>query len=456
MSANAAKENKMGVQPVNKLLLSMSLPIMVSMIIQALYNIVDSIFVSKISENAFTAVSLAFPVQNLMIALGAGTGVGINALLSKSLGEKNFERANKAARNGIFLTFINFIIFIIFGLFFTEMFFKAQSSNQEIIDYGIQYMKIITIFRIGIFGQLTGERLLQATGKTIYSMFTQGFGAIVNIILDPILIFGIGPFPKMGVAGAAAATVIGQIIAMLLGIYFNVAKNKEININMIGFRPDFKIIKRIYAVGIPSIIMQSITSVMTFGMNKVLSNYSDTAQAVLGAYFKLQSFIFMPVFGLNNGLIPILSYNYGARKRKRMTSTIKYGVIYACTIMVAGIIIMQLIPDVLLKMFKASDTMLGMGSTAMRIISLSFVFAGFGIIVSSSLQALGHGVFSMFISIARQLVVLLPAALIIAKATNYSNVDYVWWAFPIAEIASFLCSVIFLRIIYKKVISVIE
>lgn len=456
MSASAAKENKMGVQPVNKLLLSMSLPIMVSMIIQALYNIVDSIFVSKISENAFTAVSLAFPVQNLMIALGAGTGVGINALLSKSLGEKNFERANKAARNGIFLTFINFIIFIIFGLFFTEMFFKAQSSNQEIIDYGIQYMKIITIFSIGIFGQLTGERLLQATGKTIYSMFTQGFGAIVNIILDPILIFGIGPFPKMGVAGAAAATVIGQIIAMLLGIYFNVAKNKEININMIGFRPDFKIIKRIYAVGIPSIIMQSITSVMTFGMNKVLSNYSDTAQAVLGAYFKLQSFIFMPVFGLNNGLIPILSYNYGASKRKRMTSTIKYGVIYACTIMVAGIIIMQLIPDVLLKMFKASDTMLGMGSTAMRIISLSFVFAGFGIIVSSSLQALGHGVFSMFISIARQLVVLLPAALIIAKATNYSNVDYVWWAFPIAEIASFLCSVVFLRIIYKKVISVIE
>lgn len=456
MSASAAKENKMGVQPVNKLLLSMSLPIMVSMIIQALYNIVDSIFVSKISENAFTAVSLAFPVQNLMIALGAGTGVGINALLSKSLGEKNFERANKAARNGIFLTFINFIIFIVFGLFFTEMFFKAQSSNQEIIDYGIQYMKIITILSIGIFGQLTGERLLQATGKTIYSMFTQGFGAIVNIVLDPILIFGIGPFPKMGVAGAAAATVIGQIIAMLLGIYFNVAKNKEININMIGFRPDFKIIKRIYAVGIPSIIMQSITSVMTFGMNKVLSNYSDTAQAVLGAYFKLQSFIFMPVFGLNNGLIPILSYNYGARKRKRMTSTIKYGVIYACTIMVAGIIIMQLIPDVLLKMFKASDTMLGMGSTAMRIISLSFVFAGFGIIVSSSLQALGHGVFSMFISIARQLVVLLPAALIIAKATNYSNVDYVWWAFPIAEIASFLCSVVFLRIIYKKVISVIE
>lgn len=456
MSASAATENKMGVKPINKLLLSMSLPIMISMIIQALYNIVDSIFVSKISENAFTAVSLAFPVQNLMIALGAGTGVGINALLSKSLGEKNFERANKAARNGIFLTFINYIIFIIFGLFFTEMFFNAQSNNQEIINYGVQYMRIITLLSIGVLGQITCERLLQATGKTIYSMFTQGLGAIINIILDPILIFGIGPFPKMGVTGAAVATVTGQIIALLLGVYLNVAKNKEININMIGFCPDFKTIKRIYAVGIPSIIMQSITSVMTFGMNKVLNSYSDTAQAVLGAYFKLQSFIFMPVFGLNNGLIPILSYNYGARKRKRMTSTIKYGVIYACTIMAVGIIIMQLIPDVLLKMFKASDTMLNMGSTAMRIISLSFIFAGFGIIVSSSLQALGHGVFSMFISIARQLVVLLPAALIIAKATNYSNVDYVWWAFPIAEIASFLCSVIFLRIIYKKVISVID
>lgn len=456
MSASAATENKMGVKPINKLLLSMSLPIMISMIIQALYNIVDSIFVSKISENAFTAVSLAFPVQNLMIALGAGTGVGINALLSKSLGEKNFERANKAARNGIFLTFINYIIFIIFGLFFTKVFFNAQSNNQEIINYGVQYMRVITLLSIGVLGQITCERLLQATGKTIYSMFTQGLGAIINIILDPILIFGIGPFPKMGVTGAAAATVTGQIIALLLGVYLNVAKNKEININMIGFRPDFKTIKRIYAVGIPSIIMQSITSVMTFGMNKVLNSYSDTAQAVLGAYFKLQSFIFMPVFGLNNGLIPILSYNYGARKRKRMTSTIKYGVIYACTIMTVGIIIMQLIPDVLLKMFKASDTMLNMGSTAMRIISLSFIFAGFGIIVSSSLQALGHGVFSMFISIARQLVVLLPAALIIAKATNYSNVDYVWWAFPIAEIASFLCSVIFLRIIYKKVISVID
>lgn len=456
MDTSTVRENKMGILPVNKLLLSMSLPIMVSMLIQALYNIVDSIFVSKISESAFTAVSLAFPVQSLMIAIGAGTGVGINAFLSKSLGEKNFDSANKAARNGIFLTFVNFFIFIIFGLFFTRAFFNAQSNNQEIIDYGVKYMRIISVVSIGLFGQLTFERLLQATGKTIYSMFTQGLGALINIILDPIFIFGVGPVPKMGVTGAALATITGQVIAMILGIYFNVAKNKEININMIGFRPDFRIIKRIYSVGIPSIIMQSITSVMTFGMNKILGSYSDTAQAVLGAYFKLQSFIFMPVFGLNNGLIPILSYNYGARKKKRMTATIKYGVIYASSIMLLGIVLMQLIPDVLLKMFDASDTMLGMGSTAMRIISLSFIFAGFGIIVSSSLQALGHGVFSMFISITRQLVVLLPAAFILAKATNFSNVDYVWWSFPIAEIASFICSVMFLRIIYKKVISVIE
>ncbi|MDO5125705.1 MAG: MATE family efflux transporter [Ruminococcus sp.] len=455
MTTNTVTENKMGVLPINRLLISMSLPIMISMLVQALYNIVDSIFVSQINENAFTAVSLAFPVQNLMIAMGAGTGVGINALLSKSLGEKNFGLANKAARNGIFLTFINFIVFILFGLFFTRTFFSAQSTNPEIVDYGVDYLSIIATMSIGLFGQITMERLLQATGKTIFSMFTQTLGAVVNIILDPVFIFGLGPVPKMDVKGAALATIIGQLLAMLLGIYLNVTKNKEININMLGFRPDWRVIKKIYAVGIPSIIMQSITSIMTFCMNKILGSYSDTAQAVLGAYFKLQSFIFMPVFGLTNGLIPILSYNYGARKRKRMTSTIRYGAIYAITIMILGITLMQLIPDVMLKMFDASDNMLSMGSTAMRIISLSFIFAGFGIITSASLQALGHGVFSMLISITRQLVVLLPAGFIIANLTHYSNVDYIWWAFPISEIASFVCSILFLKHIYKKVISVI-
>ncbi|MGN1133735.1 MAG: MATE family efflux transporter, partial [Oscillospiraceae bacterium] len=327
------KENKMGVQPIKTLIISMSLPIMISMLIQALYNIVDSIFVSKINEEAFTAVSLAFPVQNLMIALAVGTGVGINAFLARSLGEKKFDNANKAARNGLFLALLNYILFVILGLLFSRIYFEMLSSNAKIIDYGVTYMRIITIFSIGCFGQVTCERLLQATGKTVYSMFTQGAGAIINIILDPVLIFGLGPFPGMGIAGAAAATVIGQILSFVFGIFLNVKVNKEININMLGFRPDLKIIKKIYAVGLPAIVMQSITSVMTFGMNKILGVYGDTAQAVMGAYFKLQSFIFMPVFGLNNGLVPIISYNFGARKKKRMSDSIKYGMLYATVIM---------------------------------------------------------------------------------------------------------------------------
>lgn len=450
--SQTVKENKMGILPINKLLFNMSLPIMVSMLIQALYNIVDSIFVSKISENAFTAVSLAFPVQNLMIALGAGTGVGINALLSKSLGEKDFDRANKTARNGIFLTFINYFIFVLFGLFFTKMFFTAQSKNPEIVSYGIDYLRVITLLSIGIFGQLTFERLLQATGKTVYSMYTQGAGAIINIIFDPILIFGIGPFPKMGVTGAAVATVTGQISAMVLGLIFNVKINKEININMKGFKPDSAIIKKIYIVGVPSIIMQSITSVMTFGMNKILGVYSDTAQAVMGAYFKLQSFIFMPVFGLNNGLIPILSYNFGAKKRKRMIDTIKYGMLFATIIMVVGTLVMQLMPDTLLKAFDSSANMMAIGRVALRIISMSFIFAGIDIIITASLQSLGYSIFSMFISIARNLVVLLPTAYAIAKLSHFSNVDYIWWAFFISEIFSLICALIFLKIVYKKVI----
>lgn len=450
--SQTVKENKMGILPINKLLFNMSLPIMVSMLIQALYNIVDSIFVSKISENAFTAVSLAFPVQNLMIALGAGTGVGINALLSKSLGEKDFDRANRTARNGIFLTFINYFIFVLFGLFFTKMFFTAQSKNPEIVSYGIDYLRVITLLSIGIFGQLTFERLLQATGKTVYSMYTQGAGAIINIIFDPILIFGIGPFPKMGVTGAAVATVTGQISAMVLGLIFNVKINKEININMKGFKPDSAIIKKIYIVGVPSIIMQSITSVMTFGMNKILGVYSDTAQAVMGAYFKLQSFIFMPVFGLNNGLIPILSYNFGARKRKRMIDTIKYGMLFATIIMVVGTLIMQLMPDTLLKAFDSSANMMAIGRVALRIISMSFIFAGIDIIITASLQSLGYSIFSMFISIARNLVVLLPTAYAIAKLSHFSNVDYIWWAFFISEIFSLICALIFLKVVYKKVI----
>ncbi|WP_124101000.1 MATE family efflux transporter [Ruminococcus sp. Marseille-P6503] len=449
MDEQVLSENKMGVQPINKLILSMSLPIMISMLIQALYNIVDSIFVSKISENAFTAVSLAFPVQNLMIAVAAGTGVGINALLSKSLGERNFQDADKTAHNGIFLTFIHYLIFLIFGLFFTGIFFEAQSKNSEIIAYGKEYLSICLVSGFGILFEITFERLLQATGRTMYTMFTQGAGAIINIILDPCLIFGLGPFPEMGIAGAAIATVIGQIAAMLMGLVFNIKFNKEISMSMRGFRPCGRIIKRIYSVGIPSIIMQSITSVMTFGMNKILGGFADTAQAVLGAYFKLQSFVFMPVFGLNNGMVPVLSYNYGARNKKRMTDTIKISVIYAMILMLIGFALMQLVPNVLLEMFEASENMMSMGVTALRIISISFLFAGFCIIISSSLQALGHGLFSMLISIARQLIVLLPVAYLLSRL---GDVAYVWWAFPIAEISSVCCSVLFIRHIYKKVI----
>ena len=331
-----AKENKMGTQPVGSLLIGISLPIMISMLVQALYNIVDSIFVAKISEDALTAVSMAFPVQNLMIAIGAGTGVGINALLSKSLGEKNFKRANQAANNGIFLILVAFVIFMVFGLFFTETFYRAQTSDPTIIKYGDEYTTVITVFGVGLFSQMTFEKLLQATGKTVYSMFTQGLGAVVNIILDPCFIFGVGFFPKMGVTGAAVATVIGQFSAAVLGLVLNIKFNKEITINLKQYSPNLSIIKKIYAVGLPSIIMQSISSIMNFGFNKILIEFSKTAVAVFGVYFKLQSFIFMPIFGLNNGLIPIMAYNYGARKKRRIMATMKYAFLIAALIMFVG------------------------------------------------------------------------------------------------------------------------
>ena len=425
------RENKMGTQPIGDLLFKMSLPIMISMLVQALYNIVDSIFVAKISEDALTAVSLAFPVQNLMIALGAGTGVGINALLSKSLGEKNFKQANSAANNGIFLCLVNFAIFVVFGAFFTEIFYRSQTSSKIIIEYGDQYLTIISLLSIGLFCQMTMEKLLQATGKTIYSMYTQGIGAVINIILDPCFIFGVGFFPKWGVTGAAVATCIGQFTAAAFGLFLNMKFNKEITINLVKYRPQAKIIKKIYAVGLPSIIMQSISSIMTYGMNKILIGFSNTAAAVFGVYFKLQSFV---------------AYNYGARKKKRITGAIKYAMIYSVSIMIVGTIIMQLFPAQLLKLFDASDNMLSIGVTALRIISTHFFFAGFDIIIISSLQALGKGLSSMLVSFTRQLVVLLPVAYLLSLT---GKLDAIWWAFPIAEIFSILASLFFLRRAYN-------
>ena len=446
------QENKMGVMPVNKLLLSMSLPIMISMLVQALYNIVDSIFVSMISENALTAVSLAFPIQSLMIATATGTGVGVNAILSKSLGEKNFEKANKTAVNGVFLAFMSYLVFVLIGIAGTAPFYQSQTKDGEILGYGVQYLMIVCVLSVGIFTQIIFERLLQSTGKTVYTMITQGTGAIINLILDPILIFGLFGMPKMGVAGAAAATVIGQIIAGIMGYIINHKVNREIKLVWKGFRPDKEIIGGIYKVGIPSIIMQAIGSLMTYGMNRILISFTSTATAVFGVYFKLQSFIFMPVFGLNNGMVPIIAYNYGAGKKERLIQTIKLSIAYAMALMVAGFLAFQLCPKILLEWFNASETMMRIGVPALRTISVSFLLAGFCIICGSVFQALGNGVYSMIVSIARQLVVLLPAAYLLARL---GNVDYVWWAFPIAELMSLALSAYFLFRIYHKIIKYI-
>ncbi len=409
------KENKMGVMPVNKLLLSMSLPIMISMLVQALYNIVDSIFVAKISENALTAVSLAFPIQSLMIATATGTGVGVNAILSKSLGEKNFEKANRTAVNGVFLAVMSYILFVIIGLTVTMPFYRSQTSDAEILAYGKQYLTIVCVASIGLFAQIIFERLLQSTGKTIYTMITQGTGAIINIILDPILIFGLLGFPAMGVTGAAVATVAGQIVGGIMGVVINEKVNHEIKLIWKGFRPSLQMIGAIYRVGVPSIIMQAIGSLMTYGMNLILISFTSTATAVFGVYFKLQSFIFMPIFGLNNGMIPIVAYNYGAGKKERLIKTVKLSVAYAMAVMVIGFLIFQTLPQVLLQWFNASDRMMEIGVPALRIISISFLLAGFCIICGSVFQALGNGVYSMVVSIARQLVVLLPVAFLLSK-----------------------------------------
>lgn len=444
------RENKMGTMPINKLLLSLSLPMVASMLVQALYNIVDSVFVSMYNADAFTAVSLAFPLQNLMIAFATGTGVGINALLSKSLGEKNFERANKAANNGIFISLVHYVIFLLIGIFGVKAFFSAQSSDLDVISYGIDYASVCLIGSIGVFTQITTERLLLATGNSVLSMATQLSGAIINLIMDPILIFGFGPIPEMGATGAALATVLGQIFAAFMGIYFNRRYNKEIHVTFRNFKPDMAVIKRIYAVGLPSTVMASITSVMTFGINKILTSFPsivNDAQSVFGAYYKLQSFIFMPVFGLNNGMVPIIAYNYGAKKPDRMKKTITLAIVYAMSIMLIGLLAFTLMPHILLGFF---NTNLVLGVPAFRAISLSFIFAGFCIITGSVLQAVGNGFMSMCTSIVRQLVVLLPAAYLLSLS---GNINLVWFSFPIAEIASLVMSMFFLRHVFRTIIN---
>lgn len=443
------RENKMGVMPVNKLLISMSLPMVISMMVQALYNVVDSIFVSRLSESALTAVSLAFPMQNLLISVAVGTGVGINAMLSRALGQKKFSDANKVAENGVFLEAMGYLLFLLIGIFVTKPFFLAQAGAGEIADMGIQYTRICLVMSFGVFMQIAFERILQSTGRTLYTMATQSIGAVINIILDPILIFGLFGMPKLGVMGAAVATVTGQICAAILALIFNLKKNPDVHISFKGFRPQSKFVKSILSVGVPSIIMSSVGSVMTFGMNKILISFSSTAVAVFGVYFKLNSFVFMPVFGLNNGMVPIVAYNYGARNKKRVTKTIKLAVVYAVAIMLVGVALFQFIPDVLLRMFDASEHMLEIGVPALRVISMSFAFAGLCIVLSSSFQALGHGFLSMFVSIARQLILLLPSAYILSKI---GGIHAVWWAFNIAEIGSVLLCLVFFKHMYNKII----
>ncbi|MCH5261136.1 MAG: MATE family efflux transporter [Lachnospiraceae bacterium] len=443
------KENKMGVVPVNKLLITMSLPMMASMLVQALYNVVDSIFVSRINENALTAVSLAFPIQTLMIAVAGGTCVGINAVLSKALGEKNQDVVNKTAGNGITLMAAGYVIFLLVGLFGAKAFYLSQTDDAQIVQYGCEYLSVVCCMSFGIYAQFVFERLLQSTGKTLYIMFTQGTGAIINIILDPILIFGLFGMPQLGVRGAAVATVIGQIVAGVMAFVINRAKNDEVQLEPAALRPDPAIVKQIYRVGVPSMVMQAIGSAMTYGMNKILISFTPTATAVFGVYFKLQSFIFMPVFGMNNGLVPILAYNYGAGKRDRFIKALKCGIAYAMVLMLIGLTIFQTIPDALLRLFDASDDMLNIGVAALRTISYSYLLAGFCIICGTSFQALGRAGYSMIVSIARQLIVLLPAAYLLSLS---GNVNYVWWAFPIAELMSLVMTIFFLMRINRQII----
>ncbi len=443
------RENKMGTEPVPQLLLSMALPMMFSMLVQATYNIVDSIFVSRINEAALTAVSMAFPIQNLMIAVATGTGVGINALLSRSLGEKKQETADQAANMGVFLAIMSYLVFLIIGLTVPEIFMRAQTPYEDIIAYGVEYTRIVTIFSFGIFGEIVLERLMQATGKTLLSMAVQLVGAAINIIFDPILIFGLLGFPAMGVTGAAVATVAGQIIGMIVGIFLNHFLNREIRLSVKEIlSPKPAIIARIYSVGIPSILMASIGSVMTFCMNKILMGFSSTATAVFGIYFKIQSFFFMPMFGINNGMVPIVAYNYGARNRQRIMDAVKYAQIYATVILFVGLILFEVFPGTVLSLFDASDHMLEIGIPALRIICTSYVFASYCIVTGSFFQALGNGVYTLIMSAARQLLVLIPAAYLLSLS---GNLLLVWLAYPLAEIASVsMCMFLKRRIIRDK------
>ena len=447
-------ENKMGTMPVNRLLISMAVPMMISMLVQALYNVVDSIFVSRIDEFALTAVGLAFPMQNTLIAFAVGFGVGINALISRALGEKKPDVANRIASTGFLLEGLSYLIFLIIGLFFAEPFARAQidaatpaEDAEIIVRYTVDYLRIVLICSFGVFCEITFERLLQSTGKTAWSMVTQMIGAVFNIIFDPILIFGLLGFPRMGIAGAAAATVAGQILAAGCAFFINKHKNREIQLSFTRYKPSLRAAKEISRISIPSIVMSSVSSAMTFFMNRILMGFTSTAAAFFGVYIKLQSFVFMPVFGLNNGMVPIIGYNYGARQPERIHKTIRLAMLYATAIMLIGFAVFQLLPDFLLGFFDASEDMLRIGGPGLRIISVSFLLAGVSVICSSACQAFGFGMYSLYISIARQLVVLIPVAWLMSMT---GVLDNIWWSWPIAELISLGGGLLMLRHVLRK------
>ena len=452
---NTLTENKMGVMPVGKLLFSMALPLAISMLVQALYNVVDSVYVAGYSESAVTALSLAFPIQNLQIGCATGIAVGMNSLLSKSLGEGNRQRANQAAGNGIFLMLILVAVFMLFGFFGAEGYYASQAISAETAQGGTAYTSICCIFTLGIFVEILGERLLQASGRTVYTLFTQGVGAVLNIILDPLFIYGSEKLgiQEMGVAGAAVATVIGQWVAAIMAIIFNLTKNDDVSFALKYLRPRWDVVKATLTVGVPSMIMMAIGSVMNFGMNQIFlgfPNIGETASGVFGVYFKLQSFFLMPLFGLNNASISIIAFNYGARQRKRITGTLKLAVCTAMVIMILGVLVFQLFPDVLMGIFSKSGQsgdFVEIGVSALRIVSWHFPMAAIGIALGASFQALGNGIYSTITSLCRQLVVLLPAAYLLSLS---GNVHMVWWAFPIAEVVSMIVTLLLFNRIYRQ------
>lgn len=456
MSQNIKKKtisaDKMGNTPMLRLILSMSLPTMFSMIIQAMYNIVDSVFVSSLGQDALTALSLAYPLQLMTISVAVGTGVGINSFISRRLGEKNQELANNGAANGIFISIISWLVFLLVGIFLTVPFFKLFNPTPGVMKYGVDYTSIILIFSVGVMVEIAIEKVLQATGNMIFPMIFQLIGAVSNIVLDPLFIFGIGPFPRMEVAGAAVATVIGQILAMLFAIYIFFFKKHAVQVHVRNFKPSLKIIKNIYAVGFPSIIMQSISSVLVVGLNAILMGFSEAAVSVHGIYYKMQSFVFMPVFGLNQGLMPIMGYNFGAKNKERLHSAIRYGCIIAAFIMLCGTVIFWVFPAQILSLFNANDDILNMGIKAMRFISLSFLPAAIDIIFSTTFQAVGKGFSSMILSLLRQLVFILPAALVLS---NF-GVNAVWFAYPIAEVGALIVAIFLYTRINKKVFSKLQ